>query len=127
MESSFFVPCVGSDLICRTSLLTTLKSIHKAGVIHGDIRLPNICTTTSGEAFIIDFSHARKSTSRSAKACEVKSLCSLLGIEDSEARSKPVLNEEPTGLRRSSRLKQMREKAEIKQSVTVRGRRRRAS
>jgi tRNA A-37 threonylcarbamoyl transferase component Bud32 len=41
-----------------------LKSIHKAGVIHGDIRLSNLCVNDAGEAFIIDFSHAEKSSSR---------------------------------------------------------------
>jgi tRNA A-37 threonylcarbamoyl transferase component Bud32 len=48
----------------RKSLLAMLKSIHKAGVIHGDIRLSNLCVNDAGEAFIIDFSHAEKSSSR---------------------------------------------------------------
>jgi serine/threonine protein kinase len=39
---------------CKKSLLATLKSIHKAGVIHGDIRLTNLCVNDAGKAFIID-------------------------------------------------------------------------
>ncbi|KAF8230815.1 hypothetical protein L208DRAFT_1473568 [Tricholoma matsutake] len=55
-----------SNPLSIASLISTLKSIHKAGVLHGDICLANLCATTTGEAFIVNFSHAGKSTSNTA-------------------------------------------------------------
>ncbi len=54
---------IDSNGNCRDSLilLATLRSIHRADPLHGDIRLPNFCVTPSGEAFIVDFSHATES------------------------------------------------------------------
>jgi len=92
-----------------------LKSIHKAGVLHGDIRLANFCATTAGEAFIVDFSHAGKSTSKTARAREVAELCHILGVEVNTPRKKPVPEntvEDETGLRRSSRIKILKEKTQ---------------
>ncbi|KAF8504380.1 hypothetical protein F5888DRAFT_739048 [Russula emetica] len=65
----------------RDSLLATLRSIHRAGILHGDIRLPNLCVTTSGEAFVVDFSHATENRSRKRKAQEIKDLAYILGMD----------------------------------------------
>jgi tRNA A-37 threonylcarbamoyl transferase component Bud32 len=94
-----------------------LKSIHKAGVVHGDVRLPNLCTTSTEEAFIVDFSHASESRSRDAKKREVKELCQILGIEEGKARAKPAVRStvDETGLRRSSRIKEMMLKVKVEQ------------
>ncbi|KAI0281843.1 hypothetical protein BGY98DRAFT_178108 [Russula aff. rugulosa BPL654] len=51
----------------KDSLLATLTSIHRANILHGDIRLANLCITPSGEAFVLDFSHATESRSRKEK------------------------------------------------------------
>jgi predicted Ser/Thr protein kinase len=72
---------IDSNIICRDSLLATLRSIHRAGILHGDIRLPNLCVTTSGEAFVVDFSHATESRSRKGKAQEIKDLAYILGMD----------------------------------------------
>ena len=78
-------------------------------MLHGDIRLANLCATTTGEAFIVDFSHAGKNTSKTARAREVAELCHILGVEVDTPRKKPVPEntmEDDTGLRRSSRIKE---------------------
>jgi predicted Ser/Thr protein kinase len=105
---------VYADLVSRMNMLSTWRAIHKAGVIHGDVRLPNLCATDSGEAFIIDFSHAAMSTSRNAKASEITQICRLLSIDEGGARAQPALKKElkVADLRRSTRIKQMRERPE---------------
>jgi tRNA A-37 threonylcarbamoyl transferase component Bud32 len=76
-----------------------LKRIHKAGVLHGDIRYENLCLKNSGETFIIDFTHGKKNPSMKAKEWELNRMRTLLGMEE-------------THVRRSSRLmdKQKRER-----------------
>jgi hypothetical protein len=104
-----------SDRDHRDSLLATLMSIHRAGVLHGDIRLPNLCATPSEDAFIVDFSHATESSSRKAKANEVEELRQILGIDRGNANAKPVVEgtvEEP-GLRRSAWIKEQKRKAKV--------------
>jgi Predicted choline kinase involved in LPS biosynthesis len=95
-------------------MLSTLREIHKAGVIHGDVRLPNLCATDSGEAFIIDFSHAAMNASRNAKASEISQICRLLSIDEGGTHAQPALKEElkVADLRRSTRIKQMRGRQE---------------
>ncbi|KAF8504379.1 hypothetical protein F5888DRAFT_1655213 [Russula emetica] len=85
----------GSNDNCRDSLIATLRSIHGADILHGDIRLSNLCVTpqASGEAFVVDFSHATKSRSRKEKAQEIKDLVYILGMDlptDSEPVAKDV-------------------------------------
>jgi tRNA A-37 threonylcarbamoyl transferase component Bud32 len=105
------------DHLSRLSLLSTLKAIHKAGIIHGDIRLPNLCVDSAGEARIIDFSHASQDKSTEARAREITELCMILDME-SKPRTKPVTEKAPDviGLRRSTRIKEMKEKAEAKKT-----------
>jgi tRNA A-37 threonylcarbamoyl transferase component Bud32 len=74
----------------RDSLLATLKSIHGADILHGDIRLPNFCITPSGEAFVVDFSHATESRSRKEKAQEIRELTHILEMD---SPTKPAVKE----------------------------------
>jgi tRNA A-37 threonylcarbamoyl transferase component Bud32 len=62
-------------------LLATLRSIHRANILHGDIRLANLCVTASGEAFVVDFSHATVNPSQKEKAQEIKDLVYILGMD----------------------------------------------
>lgn len=64
----------------RESLLATLQSIHDAGVLHGDIRLPNLCVL-SEKAYIIDFSHASISDDSDEARSEMLELRKILGHE----------------------------------------------
>jgi RIO-like serine/threonine protein kinase len=99
-----------SDLFfCRKSLLTTLKSIHKAGVVHGDVRLANLCVNEEGKAFIIDFSHAKISSSRARMDYEIADLCALLDIKDTPTKQENVVDGK-FGVRRSARIKEAAEK-----------------
>jgi hypothetical protein len=72
---------------------------------------PNLCSTVSGEAFIIDFSHAEMSTSRDTRAFEISKICRLLNIDENQGRSKPAFGKEMNvaGLRWSARIKKMKE------------------
>jgi hypothetical protein len=84
-------------------------------VLHGDIRLANLCTTTTGEAFIVDFSHAGRSTSKTGRAREVAELCHILGVEVDTPQKKAIPEntvEDDTGLRRSSRIKILKDKTQ---------------
>ena len=84
-------------------------------MLHCDIELRNLCATPSGDAFIIDFSHAIESDSREAQAEEVEELCEILGVNRGKARTRPVAKgkvEEP-GLRRSARIKELERKAKV--------------
>jgi tRNA A-37 threonylcarbamoyl transferase component Bud32 len=86
-----------------------LKSIHKAGVLHRDIRLPNLCATAAGEAFIVDFSHAIWNSSKVGRTREVEELCRILGVD--APQKKPVPKKTVEGkadLRRSSRINMLK-------------------
>ena len=96
---------------CRDSLFATLKSIHRADILHGDIRLPNLCITPSGEASVIDFSHATESRSRKEKAQEITELSRILGMD---SPTKPVAKDvEKPVLRCSARIKELERKAKV--------------
>jgi len=92
----------------KRSLLTTLKAIHRAGVVHGDVRLPNLCATATGEAFVIDFGHAKISTAQKVMADEVAEIRGLLSM-DVAVRGNAAAPLGIEGLRRSSRIKQQQE------------------
>lgn len=62
--------------------LSTLKSIHRAGILHGDIRQANILIGNSGVT-IIDFGHAKESDDQRAKDRELVCLRSA-GKSESE-------------------------------------------
>ena len=72
---------IDSNNICRDSLLATLRSIHMADILHGDIRLANLCVTASGETFVVDFSHATENRSQKEKDEEIKDLAHILRID----------------------------------------------
>jgi tRNA A-37 threonylcarbamoyl transferase component Bud32 len=97
------------------SLISTLKSIHKAGVLHSNICLLNCCITAAAQAFIVDFCHAGKSHSKVAQASKVKELCRILGIKGNALWEKSLPKKTVdgnTGLRRSSQIKILKEKTE---------------
>jgi serine/threonine protein kinase len=89
---------------CRKSLLSTLKAIHNAGVVHGDIRLANLCVNQDGQAFIIDFGRSEISSSRARMNREITELCGLLNIRDANELPRKVTAQ--GGLRRSARIKE---------------------
>jgi len=89
-------------------LLKTLKSIHRADILHGDIRLPNICVTPPGQAVIVDFSHATENCSQKEKDREIQDLLHVLkmGLPTELAPTEPAAKDEkkPVVLRRSARI-----------------------
>ena len=60
------------------SALLTLKSIHRAGILHGDIRQENILVSDAGGT-IIDFGHSKLCDDKKAKDKELAQLRYLLG------------------------------------------------
>lgn len=79
-------------------MLATLRSIHGADILYGDIQLSNFCVTASGEAFIVDFSHANKnhSTHSQEKAQEVKDITHILSMDlPTEPAAKDILERSP--------------------------------
>ena len=77
---------IDSNRTCRDSLLATLRSIHEADILHGDIQLRNFCVTPSGEAFVVNFGHATENHSQKKKAREIKYLARSLGMNLPEER-----------------------------------------
>src|ERR1700726_3111233 len=75
-----------------------LESINKAGVIHGDIRLANLCVSDEEKPFIIDFSHS-EIRKNSSMGNDVRYLRKVLNIKE---RKKPFINAD--SLRRSDRI-----------------------
>ncbi|KIL58786.1 hypothetical protein M378DRAFT_132107 [Amanita muscaria Koide BX008] len=63
----------------RKSALLTLKSIHRAGILHGDIRLENILMGDSGVT-IIDFGHSKHCDDQEAKDKEFARLRHFLRL-----------------------------------------------
>lgn len=59
------------------SAMSTLESIHHAGIIHNDIRPVNILIGDSGVT-IIDFGHAKRCNNEKAKDAERKIFQSIL-------------------------------------------------
>ena len=62
------------------SALSMLASIHRAGILHGDIRREYILVGDSGVT-IIDFSHSRQCDDQGAMDKEYARLCSFLSFE----------------------------------------------
>ena len=80
-SSTYIHVFIDSNGNYRDSLLATLESIHRAGILHGDIRLPNFCVTPSGEAFVLDFTHSTESFSQKEKAQETRDLSHILRVD----------------------------------------------
>ena len=91
----------------RMSLTATFRAIHKAGVVHQDLCLRNLCSKENGDAFVIDFSHARSTTNRKLHDAEMEKLHLLLGID---RRKRPAMlaksEAAKADLRRSLRLQE---------------------
>ena len=76
-----FSIAIDSNNICSESLLATLTSMHRADVLHGDLRHSNICVTAAGEASLVDFSHATKGGSQKEKDLEIQELAYILKMD----------------------------------------------
>jgi hypothetical protein len=99
-------------------LLATLESIHGADILHGDIRLPNLCITPSGDTFVVDFSHATESRSLKEKAQEIRELTDILEME---SPTKPAAKDvEKPVLRRSARNKGSERKVDLSHATESR-------
>ena len=61
------------------SALSTLQCIHRAGILHGDIRPENILVGDSGVT-IIDFGHSNPCDDQRAKNQELARLRYFLGL-----------------------------------------------
>ena len=77
----FYIPMLNPPFCANNSrsALTTLVSIHRAGILHGDIRRENILVSDLGVT-IIDFSHSKHCDDQGAIE-EYAQLCSFLGFE----------------------------------------------
>ena len=62
------------------SALSTLKSIHRVGVLHGDVRETNILISDL-RVTIIDFGHSEQCDDQETKDEELAQLRSCLGLE----------------------------------------------
>jgi len=56
-----------------------LEEIHKAGVLHGDLRHENLLVDELGRTAIIDFDQSEKTSSAEAMEWEMEELANLLG------------------------------------------------
>jgi len=64
---------------CRASFLANLRSIHNAGVLHGDVGLHSLFIKDSDEAIIANFGRARVvDTTEDELKAEYQLMCILL-------------------------------------------------
>ena len=63
----------------RLAFQSTLKKIHKAGVLHGDLRRENLLVDRLGRIAIIDFDQSKKTSLAEAMEWEIEELADLLG------------------------------------------------
>ena len=99
--------------------MATLKSIHKAGVLHGDIRLPNLCLSDEGEATIIDFSHAKRYPTQEEKDNEIAELRALLGMEEEAPAKRKSHAGTVKGVRQSQRIQALQLKEDVEETPPV--------
>jgi len=92
-----------------------LKSIHEAGVYHGDLRYENLVIDSSGEVAIIDFDRAIIGAEESDKTAEYHKLRRLL-----ERRVDDSVREEvkPESSRPRTRKERSRDEGAILGRVT---------
>jgi len=57
-----------------------LMSIHKAGIVHGNLQLDNLLVDDSGDVAIVDFDHARLSYDAKEHDKEHESLVEMLKV-----------------------------------------------
>ncbi|KAK0452001.1 uncharacterized protein EV420DRAFT_702406 [Desarmillaria tabescens] len=77
----------------RATFIQILKSIHAAGVAHGDIRSWNLLEDDKGGLFIADFDRAKIHGSRRQMAAELERIGNLLdgeNIDDNSVTSYPA-------------------------------------
>lgn len=70
--------CRCADVICRLDLRRTLRAIHKAGVLHRDIRSWNMMEDVYGRVYIADFDRATFDGSKENYSDEKKRLNEFL-------------------------------------------------
>ena len=63
---------------CSDAFMEILRSIHEAGVHHGDLRYENLLIDASGQVAIIDFDQATIRTGESVRREEYRKLTRLL-------------------------------------------------
>ena len=60
-------------------VLTALSALHVRGVVHRDVRWPNVLRAPDGKAWLLsDFEHAMESTAETDRAADVKMVGSLI-------------------------------------------------
>jgi hypothetical protein len=111
--------------------VATLQKIHEAGVTHEDIAAPNLCINNDGEAFIIDFTHARHRSDEGIqlleefqllKAAEMATLHKLLKLDLSATRATPKTTlVAVTTLKRSDRIRKQKQEAEANKPAANKG------
>ena len=79
----FFLKKIIIPFQISKSALSTLESIHNAGILHGDIRRGNVLIGDFGIT-IIDFSHSEHSDNRKDKEKELSQLRDILGLAGKE-------------------------------------------
>lgn len=67
-----------TDRSSRKAFIAVLNGIHGAGVVHHDIRPPNLLVNKDGKVFIIDFDKAELNGDESQYAPECHELQALL-------------------------------------------------
>jgi serine/threonine protein kinase len=116
----FELPRSEIDTHHRKSLVATLKKIHQAGVVHGDISAANVCVKDGSEGFIIDFTHARWCSTPELQAAEIATLCRLLHFEAGATAAQPKRTvTDMTNLKRSNRLKKLNQDAEVAKAAAA--------
>ena len=74
---------IGIALLClnaynRSAFLVTLEDIHRAGVLHGDLRPQNLLVDGHGKATIIDFDQSEREASKRDMEREIADLVHIL-------------------------------------------------
>jgi len=65
------------DETLPTNMRVALQRIHKAGFVHGDIGRRNLCSTDSGDVFLVDLERCQLSRNPSELGDEVNEVNEL--------------------------------------------------